>query len=174
MTILVLSDSHDSIYWENFINRFNFGKYDLVLHLGDNYSDIYDLQKIFTGDIIAVPGLWRKEYSDKAIENIRLIEFENFNIIMSHVENEGRLLFTDDKQYIQLFGHSHQYLIDKKDDNYLLNPGHLKNRIDRGYPATFGEIIVNGSSIDLIVKKAENSNIIIQKKLIISKGVCDE
>jgi len=165
MKILVISDTHESRYWKEFLKRFAFDQYDMVIHAGDNYSDIYDLKKYYNGEIVAVPGLWREEYQDKSIENIRLLDFGNFNIIISHVEKEGRVLHTDDKPFIQIFGHTHICEIEENNDGILFNSGHLKNRIDRGSEASYGEIVIEKNSINLCVKKAINDRIVLKKNV---------
>ncbi len=161
--ILVISDSHDSYFWKNFLKSFDFSGYDEVFHLGDDYSDIYDLQTVYSGKIVAVPGLWTIEYKLPEFENVKYIEKNEFYFILSHVKEEGNDLQSDTEKFIQLFGHSHKAEITEHKNGILFNPGHLKNIVDRGYEASFGEILIEENCVELCVKTALTQKIILEK-----------
>ena len=164
MKILVISDSHESRFWSNFVQRFDFSRYDRVIHAGDNYSDIYDIEKVYKGEIIAVPGLWREEYQDPKIQNVRYMEDNAVNIIVSHVKKEGNALLNLDKKIIQIHGHTHAYELTATANGITFNPGHLKNSVDRGFIATYGEIIIANESVNFYIKDAISNKTILETK----------
>ncbi len=159
MKLILLSDSHESRFWKQFVHEFDFSGYDYILHLGDNYSDIYDLDGRTDAEIVAVPGLWRKEYQDPRIENVKYVNLNGVEIIMSHVEALGRPLYSGGF-FIHLFGHTHNYKLHMKDGHVLFNPGHLKNGVDRGCDASYGEIVLEENMINCYIKNAEDGKTI--------------
>lgn len=161
--IAVFSDSHESPFWKKFITTFDFSKYDKIIHAGDNYSDIYDLEGKFNGEIIAVPGLWRQEYRDPNIQNVRYIEENGVDIIVSHVKKEGNALLNSESKIIQIHGHTHAFEITENSNSLTFNPGHLKNNVDRGFYATYGEIIIANGDVNLYIKDAIGNKTILDK-----------
>lgn len=137
MNILVVSDSHGNVdALEAACLRV---QPDLLLHLGDHYSDLEALQQ----RLPALPCLGVRGNCDgPGPEETRVLTRDGHVILMTHGHRQGvklglhRLWFTarEANAELVLFGHTHTPLQEQKGNITFLNPG----SIGRGWPPTFG------------------------------------
>ncbi len=145
--ILVLSDTHSSKLMEEFYNNFDFSKYDKIFHLGDYYKD-GELLKYYLKDVnekvVIVPGIYCEEYFKADIDNVKEVIINGKVFILSHTIEDGRKFWYKYPEFIHCYGHTHKYSFNLIGENKVtFNPGHLKNDIDRGQTASYGEIVIN-------------------------------
>ncbi len=159
MRIGVLSDTHSNIeLLRSAIQRMlEFGRIDLVIHLGDNYKDA---EVIAENGIsyIRVPGVYCEAYKDPSITNRRIEVFEGWRFLLSHTDSSHPLDLPDDlrpesllrshKVDVFLHGHTHKPRLEVKDGILFMNPGHLKQENEKGIKPSFGLIDVTENSIN--------------------------
>jgi len=153
MKICVLSDSHGEIENLRRVADSIRGKVDLVIHLGDTYSDADELRGF---NLIRVPGVYDDEYRNPMIKNRIVKNFGKLKVLIthtkeSHVNDQPYDLKPEDliekkKVDAVFYGHTHIYNIEIKDGILFLNPGHLKKEDKKGLPPTYA-IIEIGSRI---------------------------
>lgn len=131
MKILVLSDSHASLYFmRHCVEKF---QPDAIIHLGDYFSDGQTLAQENPGTAFyAVPGNcdrgrgWIHEPETK-LETIGGVRFLLTHGHLHHVKLTMNYLLADArKMNVQavLFGHTHQSLCRQEEDGlWVLNPG---------------------------------------------------
>ena len=145
MQLLIMSDSHGNVsYIDSLLSIAKSS--DMVIHLGDNYSDAkgfleYDLP------MIRVPGTWGWEYQDAFIDNRRFETFNGWRFFLTHTPTSDPNDRFDDlnpetviqNKECDIFchGHSHKPMINHQNNVCILNPGHLKSAVDRGYKASY-------------------------------------
>lgn len=154
MLIAVLSDTHR---YESYIKMAAkmCKDADVVLHLGDNVSDVEIIKKEIGKDVIFVKGNCDIERSAKVEQ---LIELENKKILMTHGHEYGvkssllnlnyraKELGTD----IALYGHSHIASIEKHDGIWFVNPGSVS--LPRGLRHTIAFIEIKDGVINSWLK----------------------
>ena len=176
MKIGVLSDSHKNT--NNLKEAFNYLKHaekvDLVIHLGDDYSDTAVLQQanvpafgIRKTFIVRVPGAYDPEYKDPKIPNRMIKEYGGWNVLMTHTPKKHENDLADDINPelamqsmgvdIVLYGHTHVPKIEKTGNAYAINPGHLKDDDKKGFPPSFAilEVTDKSASIRIVELKSK-------------------
>jgi putative phosphoesterase len=162
MKILVISDTH-----QNIINLTKFAalikntSFDMLIHLGDNYDDA-DIFLNQNFQLIRVPGVYSSFYQNPYIENRQLIELKGWKFFLSHtITSHANDLSNDLKPEqviaqkqcdIFLSGHTHIPLINQENQIVFLNPGQLKNLEEKGHPATYAQINLTKSKIEIKIK----------------------
>ena len=145
MRCLIVSDTHGNSLLLNQCLNFVLD-IDLVIHLGDNYIDQnYIIDAGF--HCITVPGTWCTQYQDPLIDNRRIEEFNGWRCLLSHTPSKDQMdlsidldpktLILKNKIDVMMHGHTHKPAIDLLNGVLILNPGHLKSNIDRGYRASY-------------------------------------
>ena len=129
MRILVLSDTHGKIDKAAEIYH-KLQDIDLVVHLGDLWTDAKRLKELLPVSLLGVKGNMDGAYSR---EEYRILETEFGNIYLSHGHMENVKQGLDTILYkaeslscrAVFFGHTHIPLFQQVDGLYLLNPGSL-------------------------------------------------
>lgn len=158
MRIGVISDTHRAIRYIE-AAKLLLEDCDVLIHLGDNTSDVYELSKNFFGKIYAVRG--NCDF-DNTYPKERLLEFEGKKIYMTHGDLYGVKYSLSNIYYkgkeigadIVLFGHSHVHCIEECDDIILMNPGSVS--LPRSSGRYVGIIeIENGSITDIYLRELD-------------------
>lgn len=143
-----VSDSHGNIKnLRSAVKRLLAEEIDLLIHLGDDASDLKELEGLQTGTL-SVPGVFESAYNDKKIPNRLIRGFDGVRVLITHTPvSHDRDLPGDIKPEevikkasvdLVLHGHSHKAAIEKKGGVSVINPGHLKDSDRRGGEPTFG------------------------------------
>ncbi|QNO13673.1 metallophosphoesterase [Alkalicella caledoniensis] len=127
MRIAVISDTHG---YRSTINKLVeiVKKYDLLLHLGDNIRDFYDIKKLSGVDGYAVVG--NTDIGSKGEETLH-VEIEGKKIMLTHGHKFDVKWNVDNLSYyceehgidLALFGHSHVNSINEVNRTLYVNPG---------------------------------------------------
>ncbi len=95
-----------------------------------------------------VPGIFNPKYFSKIVPSILSITVENWDFVLAHtVEDLKKSNIIAD---FYLFGHTHKPDFYIKNKTNYLNPGHLKNKFDRGFEASY--CILKVSKNKLVIK----------------------
>ncbi|MBL8028512.1 MAG: metallophosphoesterase family protein [Fibrobacteres bacterium] len=142
MLIGIVSDTHRNkgLHTE-VLNAFSEAGVDRVYHLGDDYADS-ELEIEYGFDVVRIPGLYCPEYKNREIEKVAYDTVQGIRMVMSHDLQdipESDLRCHD----IILHGHTHKMEIRVENGRIYMNPGHLKNTVDKGRAATYGMIDVD-------------------------------
>ena len=150
MLIAVLSDTHR---YESYIKMAAkmCKNADIILHLGDNVSDVEIIKKYTGKDVVFVKGNCDIERSVKVDQ---LIEVEGKNIFMTHGHEYGVKSGLLNLHYrakelnadIALYGHSHVASIERHDGIWLINPG--STSLPRGLKHTMAFIEIKDGVIN--------------------------
>jgi putative phosphoesterase len=115
-----------------------------LLHLGDDFQDLATLAQAGL-EVFGVPGLYCPEYRDPKICNRQVAELGGWNFLLTHTEARSRYDGPEDldpemvcyEVDAVLFGHTHAPVLEERQGVAWINPGHLRDRTDRGSPPTF-------------------------------------
>jgi putative phosphoesterase len=175
MKALIVSDSHGET--ENLKRLSLIAKEEKVrriIHLGDDYDDA-DLLVNEGITINRVPGVFSAYYTEKSVENRKVIELEGWKILLTHTRerhNNDRPDDTPPEQYVKngtvdivLYGHSHVPAIGIDNNVYLINPGHLKSDDKRGYEPSFAILNIEKASIEVIIRALVSGKILFRESL---------
>ena len=123
---------------------------DILIHLGDNSSDIEQFKKVFNGEIYVVDGNcdYRGEYPKELI-----IDVNSKKIFLTHGDLYGvksglNNIFYKGKELgadIVLYGHSHIEGIERVEDILIMNPGSTSIPKWKGHSIGFIEIDDSGN-----------------------------
>lgn len=129
MKILVVSDTHND--YKNFKLAIKIEQpFDMLIHLGDNESDVYALEDLLK-DIPIKNVVGNCDWYGESEELFFKVKNNNIFICHGHrysVKSSLTLLMEKAKSInanIVLFGHTHKPLIEKEDGIYFFNPGSL-------------------------------------------------
>lgn len=159
----IVSDSHGNLV--NLREAVNYLveeiKIDYLIHLGDDYKDTKILDEYKNIQVFKVPGVYDPEYKDPSIEQRLLIKIEEVNLLLSHTLRTHKTevapkirpeeVLENKRADIILFGHTHKYSLEKKNDILLLNPGHLKEEREEGSPPTLATIKIEAKSWQAVI-----------------------
>ncbi|MFH1452640.1 MAG: YfcE family phosphodiesterase [Armatimonadota bacterium] len=157
MRLGVISDSHKNLEYVNqVLGIFKKEKIDCVIHLGDDYSDIYNIE---WAEFVKVPGVYDPEYTDRSIEHRKVLDFNGIKILLTHVPENHKNDFPEDiepriqadieKVRLVLHGHTHNPSISEKNGIIWLNPGHIKEETSRGCAPSYAFVDIENGSIDI-------------------------
>lgn len=154
MLIAVLSDTHR---YESYIKMAaeKCKNADIILHLGDNVSDVEVIRRYTGKDIIFVKGNCDIERSAKVEQ---LIKIDDKKIFMTHGHEYGVKISLLNLHYrakelgadIALYGHSHVASIERHDGIWLINPG--STSLPRGLKHTIAFIEIKDGVINSWLK----------------------
>jgi uncharacterized protein len=158
--IAVISDTHGSDLINKFMGYLEENK-DIkdVMHLGDYYEDADVL--VDAGYLVTrVPGVYSAYYQNLYVENRIYMEIYDWRFFLTHTKdshsNDGAYdlkpeqILENKTCDIFLYGHTHKPEIKKVDDGLiLLNPGHLKSEMDRGFAPSFAVLEIEKASVDM-------------------------
>lgn len=145
MKIGVTSDTHKHLKnFEMAVQQMKELGVDMIVHLGDDYSDC---DEIGEAEIIRVPGVFGDQYQDPDIPNRRIVEIAGWQVLLSHTKEahpsdlEGDLspesLVRCRQVDAVLYGHTHIPDASMDREVVFVNPGHLKDEDKKGSPATY-------------------------------------
>ena len=165
MKILVISDTHGNTGKAKKIWASHDGL-DLVIHLGDYYSDAEELATSIKTEVVAVPGNMDRECD---APKRKMIETEYGPVLITHGHREkvkqsyDNLLYSAEEAGCKavLFGHTHAAVHEEIDGIHIINPGSLSYPRD-GNPGSYALITTSPDSFDCRIiylkdKKPKNS-----------------
>ena len=161
--IIVVSDSHGNTpFIEYVMGEVQSMDVDLFIHLGDDFDDAQVITQAGY-PLIQVPGTWLPAYQNPLIDNRRYEEIEGWNLFLSHTptthfndlvgDADPEAVVAEQKIDLFLHGHTHHPTIKKAGRVTVLNPGHLKQKQDRGYPASYASLKLTPQRYDIAIKK---------------------
>lgn len=138
MNIGIVSDTHGNGEYMEKVSGFlkEVHNVDLILHLGDSYGDGKTMLQQGEVEGVVVPGIYCDEYNEDTVDNIVTREYLGKRICCVHSIKDYRTV--SDKHDIVFCGHTHIPSIEKSDNMYIINPGHLKEAVSKGYAPTYG------------------------------------
>lgn len=173
--VAVLSDSHgNSQTLERLAALLKEKGIGLALHLGDDYRDIAFLTSRGL-QVIGVPGVYCPEYADARIPNRRLLELGEIRLLLTHTENRHRHDRPEDpdpqeaawEADLVLYGHTHEPALEERESGWWLNPGHLKGPLDRGQPATYALLTLNGREVEVEIRRLHDDAPLLLRTLVL-------
>lgn len=128
---------------------------DLVIHLGDNVSDVLELKKLYPNiNFEYVPG--NNDFFSSSLPNKKVIDFNGIKILITHghLYNRNSLSYMAEEnncKYV-LTGHTHMSEIIKDSDVIFMNPGSISRPRDSFF--SYGVIeIENNKYSECIIKE---------------------
>lgn len=153
MKIFVVSDTHGRI--NNFIGYVQkLDRPDLIIHLGDNVQDAYEIERKMKVETIVVRG--NCDFVSNDIPSERLLKVEGVKIFITHGHKYGVKYDTigllkkakEVEADLVLFGHTHSPFIEsEKYDIMFMNPG--SPTLPRGMNGYSFGIVNIGEKIEL-------------------------
>lgn len=148
MLIAVVSDTHC-------INRYiqitkeKIKDADVLIHLGDNSSDVEAFRESFKGEIYVVDGNcdYKGEYPKEIIVEVNGIKIFGTHGDLYGVKRDLNSIYFRGREVganIVLFGHSHIEGIEREGEMILMNPGSTSIPKGRGHSIGFIEISDEG------------------------------
>jgi len=174
MKILICSDTHASqSYIDLLKERITEHDPDTVIHLGDYYHDA-DQLKSPTYDLVRVPGTWTSYYQNSDIDNRKFEDIGGWRFFLTHTPTrhfndlpedlDPQIVINEGRCDILCHGHTHHPRIEKKHNVWVLNPGHLKEGDDRGYPPSYAVCDIYPTTITCsIITLIDNSVLIAEE-----------
>lgn len=129
MKIFVISDTHGKI--DKAVEIFKMLKnIDLIIHLGDYFSDAKNLEKQVGVTVLGVKGNMDGSFSS---DEYKVLETEFGKILLSHGHMENAKFSPQNLMYkaeslgckAVFYGHTHVPVFEEVNRMYLLNPGSL-------------------------------------------------
>lgn len=161
--ILVISDTHHN--YQIMGSVLEIEKHaGVIFHLGDEHDDL-DMFFEYTEhkNIYTVPGIYHPDYLNKPTRRCISFSIENWDFQMAHAPKDLNL--SDNTIDLFLHGHTHKPEITMLTKACMLNPGHLKAPMDRGFVASYMIIELQPEKADVFIKDLQHTTI--QHKTII-------
>ncbi|MEE1304715.1 MAG: YfcE family phosphodiesterase [Agathobacter sp.] len=142
--ILVLSDSHGNI--DNMIYAIEDTVPDMIIHLGDCWSDIDEIIDDYDIPIERVPGNcdYEHEFLEKIIEiegkSIMICHGHKYNVKSGYLNIEMAAL--EKEVDAVMFGHTHRVFYDYHNGLFIFNPGSV-GAPAFGVPASYGIVYID-------------------------------
>jgi putative phosphoesterase len=141
-----------------------------LLHLGDDYQDLATLAQAGL-EVFGVPGLYCPEYRNPKILNRQLVELEGLKFLLTHTEARSRFDGPEDldpemacyEVDAVLFGHTHAPALEERQGVAWINPGHLRDRTDRGSPPTFALLHISPLELKVHIHRLADGLPILEK-----------
>jgi len=145
--IVIISDTHgNQAFLRQVLSREM--PYTHLFHLGDNFGDLDTNPDLLEGVTYAhVPGIYHPKYRNHTISPTLNVTVEGWHFTLVHAIQDARKLPVS-CDFI-CFGHTHKWFFKQEDSHYLLNPGHLKERINRNQMASYCIIVVSAMQADV-------------------------
>ncbi|MBS3741188.1 MAG: metallophosphoesterase family protein [Candidatus Cloacimonetes bacterium] len=132
MNILIISDTHGNMNLLSSVLEANIDC-DTVIHLGDNYGDLANFKNLLEEKTVyKVPGIYHPDYLNGKLAPDKLIEIDNKKILQVHSKND-----ICKEADLYLFGHTHDWEISNSKKGIFLNPGHLREKTEKGRTASY-------------------------------------
>lgn len=163
--VMILSDTHNNHHLLRKVLENEVGDCEYVFHLGDNYEDLDAFPDLLNDKtVIKVPGIFHSGYLDGSIPATQNININGWTFFLVHnIDDLPEIL---PNQQIICYGHSHKIDFRLLDDHYYLNPGHLKDEMDKNRPASYAILDV---SIDKIVVEFKGKDGTVTQKQVIDR-----
>ena len=171
MRLLLISDTHGNQQFNDVLMDVALST-NQVIHLGDDYKDA----EVFVENnipIIRVPGTWCHNYQDSMIDNRRFEDFHGWRFFLTHTPSKDYHDLADDidpnqvivNQQCDVFchGHTHEPRLSELNGVSILNPGHLKADVDRGFRSSYAIIDLTKTTCSMCIHDFKTSEIINQK-----------
>lgn len=127
---------------------------EVILHTGDSCSDAKELA--MAGHTVRmVPGFGCSEYSDGSVPRRFLEEFARVTVACAH--SEDILRWRERRAALIVTGHTHRASIDLVGRSLFVNPGHLKQGIDRGQRSSFAVITIGPDAVKVALREADGA-----------------
>ena len=141
-----------------------------VLHLGDDYQDLATLA-LAGFDIFGVPGLYCPEYRNPQIANRQVTELGGLKFLLTHTQARSSYDSPGDldpemtcyEVDVVLFGHTHTPALEERQGVAWINPGHLRDRNDRGSPPTFALLHISPSELKVQIRQLVDGQLLKEK-----------
>jgi uncharacterized protein len=139
MRIGIVSDTHRNselldkvVHW--LVHRQHIST---LYHLGDDFDDVTTLADQFS-EVVQVPGVYDERYRNGTLPAKIFETILGINILLIHSIDKD--LCTEDisRSDIILHGHTHRNELRLDDGKLFFNPGHLKGKLDKNMPPSFG------------------------------------
>jgi putative phosphoesterase len=172
MLVGVVSDTHGNREGMLLlVERLRFLGVQTLLHLGDDYRDLATLAQAGL-EVFGVPGVYCPEYRDPHIPNRQVVALGGVKFLLTHTETRHRYDAPEDPDPelacyevdAVLFGHTHAPELEERQGVAWINPGHLRNRTDRGHPPTFALLHISPPELKVQVHRLVDG-LPIQKKI---------
>jgi putative phosphoesterase len=143
-----------------------------VLHLGDDYRDAAEFSAAGF-EVLAVPGSYCPEYSDPQIPNRRLLELAGVQMLLTHTRERHRHDLPGDPDpqapgpgvRLVLYGHTHIPAIEERQGVLWVNPGHLRDRMEKGFPPTFALLRFAPEQATIEIRRLEDGELMMQGEI---------
>lgn len=177
MIIGVMSDTHGFLteMREVALKMLKNYNVELIIHLGDDSTDADALRGVVP-DVVSIPGIFEDRYKDPKFPNRIIQEFEGVPFLMTHTPTRDPHDIHDDidpteaakngDAKIVLYGHTHQPVIEEKNEAIYINPGHMKPNDKRGNKPSFA--IIDLQPPKMRVRIIETSGGIVEDKILFS------
>jgi hypothetical protein len=172
--IMVISDTHEDMATLRMLMEYlKEARIDLVVHLGDYYSDTSLLEHEGHA-LVKVPGTWDPHYYDPHVPNRRFIDALGWRLFLTHTPESHYNDLADDikpetilqsgQADIFLFGHTHRAEINLRNGVIMINPGHMSCDETRGFPLTFALLDIDPASVTVNLLQLFKDDPLLQKK----------
>ncbi len=153
--LIILSDTHKNqiLLRKALANEENL---TYIFHLGDFYEDLdnnFDLTE--KKEIVKIPGIFHPKYLDKSLPAIQSANISGWNFLLVH--NIEDLNDIPDLTDFILYGHTHQHNFEKRNNFHFLNPGHLKEKIEKNRKASYVVMNITPSQVKIFFKYFDGS-----------------
>ncbi|MDP8220040.1 MAG: YfcE family phosphodiesterase [Candidatus Stygibacter frigidus] len=149
--VLVVSDSHGN---QRFLRQVLQAEHDaeIIVHLGDYYNDLEENYDLTDGKTVyRVPGIFNSGYFSGKLSPTCVFEVNNWRIGGVHAPQDIPKL--PGKFDVILSGHTHSPKVEKLNLYLHINPGHLKNLIDRGNIASYAVLEISDEKINVKIRQ---------------------
>lgn len=144
MLIAVVSDTHGSPRAIKLVKK-AIESSDVLIHLGDNISDLKYIKEGFKGEVYGVSG--NCDFTNE-FQTEQIVEIEGKRFFITHGHKYGvkyniSTIFYKGKEVgvdAVLFGHTHVKVIDQDEGMWIINPGSTSLPKDRTESMAFIEI----------------------------------
>jgi len=143
---------------------------ETVLHLGDDYADLAFLSQAGL-QVLGVPGVYCPAYGDPNVPNRRIVELAGLKFLLTHTDTRHRHDAPGDldpefacyEVNAVLFGHSHTPGLEERQGVIWINPGHLRDRPDRGHPPTFALLDLSPGALRARIHRLADGELVKEK-----------
>jgi len=158
MILGVMSDTHGHITQMRgaAVRMFEEFHVELLIHLGDDSTDADELSALGY-EVLFVPGIYEQRYNDPKIPKRLVKNFDGIPFLLTHTpainpndrpeDVDPTAMAQDGDVKVVLHGHIHKPEIYEKHGAIYINPGHLKEGMDRGSPPTFAIVETSPSKL---------------------------
>jgi hypothetical protein len=169
MLVGVVSDTHGNVQGMHRLAEVLKGKgVATLLHVGDDYGDLKTLSQVGL-EVIGVPGVYCREYGDDQVPNRLVTELNGVKLLLTHTESRHKNDRPGDpapetlarQVQIVLFGHTHAPTVEERQGVLWLNPGHLRDRPDRGHAPTFALLALSPGEAKVEIRRLEDDGLVL-------------